>query len=180
MGHKLLAFLIFKFSSLWDGTVSRQGTIIFCIYYSMKPRLLFSWVRQVKAHLNLNVSYPFSKRKQSTSERIGTAGLGKNSAKKTGDLLADRALYIEGKIGICPAACEKNATFFLHSSFWERKQKCPVVSKKLFSSGFLGILLHFLCMVLDWVDSTIPWACSLDGSLFSSSNRRGRWLEASM
>lgn len=78
----------------------------------MKPRLLFSWGYQVKAHLNLNVSYPFSERKQSTSERIGTAGLGKNSAKKIGDLLADRALYIEEKIGICPEACEKNATFF--------------------------------------------------------------------
>lgn len=123
--------------------MTAYNTIIFCIFYSMKPRLLFRWGCQVKAHLNLNVSYPLSKRKQSASERTGTAGLGKNSAKKTGDLLADRALYIEEKIGICPVACEKNSTF-LHSSFWERKQK----SVLLFPRNYL--------VLASWVFAELP------------------------
>ena len=92
-----------------------------------------------RARLAFSIPYPFSERKESTSGRGDTAGLGKNSAKKTGDLLADRAFYIEGKTGICPVACEKNSSCFAFLILGE-KAKASCCSQKLYSvSGFMGI-----------------------------------------
>lgn len=94
-------------------------TIIFCTYTSFETKGCFlAEVARSRAHLNLHIPHPRSGRKQSTLERGGTGGSGKNSAKQIEGSFADRAPYTEGKIGICPV---RKTQLFLHSSFWEKR-----------------------------------------------------------
>lgn len=122
-------------------------TIIFCTYTSVETKGCFlAEVARSRAHLNLHIPYPLSGRKQSTFERGGTVGSGKNSAKQIEDSFADRASYTEGKIGICPM--RKTQRFcILHSG---RKGKVFCYSlETLFSVWLNGYLLNFLCMMLN-------------------------------
>lgn len=68
-------------------------------------------VAKLKIHLSLNVPYPFSARKEFVFGRGGTAWFRKEEVQEREDSLADGAPDAEGKIGICPVACEKSSIF---------------------------------------------------------------------